>query len=154
MNSDTREFGFDDHKERAAVYSDDYQTPFLDVSLQTSHQEGSGQILPWSKLTIANFVLFLFSVIVLITNVSIMHRLPSDYCVRKLSFYCTFSTDQIKQRRSARMADRCAAPALDLLSDEYQTVKFTGHTKEGSPYQGPPNAEIDTRWDRLTTGRS
>ena len=56
--------------------------------------------------------------------------------------------------RQDRKADNRVAPALDLLSDDYQIVTFIGHAKEGSPYQGPPNAEVDAIWDRLTTGNS
>lgn len=51
-----------------------------------------------------------------------------------------------------REVEHSLAPVLDLLSDDYQTLKFIGHTKEGSPYQGPPNSKVDAVWDRLTTG--
>ncbi len=61
---------------------------------------------------------------------------------------------QKKPGLKTRVIDDCAAPALDLLNDDYQTVRFTGHTKEGSPYQGTPNIKVDANWDRLTKGNS
>lgn len=52
------------------------------------------------------------------------------------------------------LSDGDVAPALDLLNDDYKTVKFIGHSEEGSPYQGPPNAQVDAKWKRLTKGYS
>lgn len=52
------------------------------------------------------------------------------------------------------MSNDDVAPALKLLNDDYKTMKFIGHTEEGSPYQGPPNAQVDAQWERLTKGYS
>lgn len=52
------------------------------------------------------------------------------------------------------MSNDGVAPALELLNDDYKTMRFIGHTKEGSPYQGPPNTQVDAQWKRLTTGNS
>lgn len=50
------------------------------------------------------------------------------------------------------LSDDVVAPALDLLNDDYKIVEFIGHTEEGSSYQGPPNAQVDAKWKRLTKG--
>ncbi|MCJ1465022.1 hypothetical protein MMC07_003637 [Pseudocyphellaria aurata] len=119
----------DDEKDSETGDSDHAQIPLLDASLPYLQKQSRFHGRGGTYLLIANSILFCLSLILLITTTSRTSPVPQDYCIKKLSFY---------------------SPVLDLLSDDYQTVTFVGHSKEGSPYQGPPNARVDAAWDRLT----
>ena len=97
MNSSSSDLGLDNIKESDSAYLDDSRNPLLDVSLQPSQQEYSPLKSRWSCLTIANSVLFCFSVILLVINASITCHVPRDYCVKKLSFYCKSLIDKEKK---------------------------------------------------------
>ena len=145
----------DCEKEFEDCYTDETRYSLLNV--HKSHFGHSVQKWLGSHLLIANSLLFSFSLVMLLIT-SMRYHIPRDYCVRKLSFYCKslqpniLSTENITVK--GHLSNDGVAPALDLLNDNYKTVKFIGHTEEGSPYQGPPNAQVDAKWKHLTKGYS
>lgn len=147
--------GLDCEKEFEDCYTDEARNPLLNV--HKSHFGNSVQKWLGSHLLIANSLLFGFSLVLLLIA-STKHHIPRDYCVRKLSYYCKSLQSKILLTKNlpvkGHLSDDGVAPALDLLNDDYKTVKFIGHSEEGSPYQGPPNAQVDAKWDRLTKGHS
>ena len=46
-----------------------------------------------------------------------------------------------------------AAPALEVVKDDYEIVRFISSYKSQSPYKGPPSPDVDAAWDRIIEGR-
>ena len=46
-----------------------------------------------------------------------------------------------------------AAPALEVVKDDYEVVRFISSYKSQSPYKGPPSPDVDAAWDRIIEGR-
>lgn len=151
----SRNPGLDCEKDSEDCYSDEVRNPLL--YLQKSHIRNSFQTWLGSHLLVANSLLFSVS-LVMVLIASTKYHIPRDYCVRKLSFYCKPLQSNILPTTNLTvkgyMSNYGVAPALELLNDDYKTMKFIGHTEEGSPYQGPPNAQVDAHWKRLTKGYS
>lgn len=151
----SRNPGLDCEKEFEDCYTDEARNSLL--NLQKSRIGNSVQKWLGSHLLIANSLLFGISLVMLLIT-STRYHIPRDYCVRKLSFYCKplqsnmLSTTYLTAKDY--MSNDDVAPALKLLNDDYKTMIFIGHTEEGSPYQGPPNAQVDAQWKRLTKGYS
>ena len=145
--------GLDCEKEFEDCYTDEARNPLLNV--HKLHFGNSVQKWLGSHLLIANSLLFGFSLVLLLIT-SMKYHIPRDYCVRKLSYYCKSPIKILSKNLTVKghLSDGGVAPALDLLNDDYKTVKFIGHSDEGSPYQGPPNAQVDAKWKRLTKGHS
>lgn len=151
----SRNPSLDCEKEVEDCYTDEARNPLLD--LQKSRIGNSVHKWLGCHLLVANSLLFGISLVMLLIT-SMRYHIPRDYCVRKLSFYCkphpsnNVSTTNLTVK--GYMSNDGVAPALELLNDDYKTMRFIGHTEEGSPYQGPPNAQVDAQWKRLTKGYS
>lgn len=151
----SRNPSLDCEKEFEDCYTDEARNPLLD--LQKSRIGNSVHKWLGCHLLVANSLLFGISLVMLLIT-SMRYHVPRDYCVRKLSFYCKplhsniLSTTNLTVK--GYMSNGGVAPALELLNDDYKTMRFIGHTEEGSPYQGPPNAQVDAQWERLTKGYS
>lgn len=151
----SRNASLDCEKEFEDCYIDEARNPLLDS--QKSRTANSVHKWLGCHLLLANALLFGISLVMLLITLTRYH-MSQDYCVRKLSFYCKPLHSNILKITSLTvkgyMSNDGVAPALELLNDDYKTMRFIGHTKEGSPYQGPPNTKVDAQWKRLTTGYS
>lgn len=149
----SRNTNLDYEKEIEDFYTDEARNPLLD--LQKSRIGNSVPKWLGCHILVANSFLFGISLVMLLITI-MRYPIPRDYCVRKLSFYCKPLHSNILSTRNLKVKDYISndgvAPALELLNDDYKTMRFIGHTEEGSPYQGPPNAQVDAQWKRLTKG--
>lgn len=151
----SRNKNLDCEKEFENCYTDEARNPLLD--LQESRIGNSVPKWLGCRILVANSLLFGISLVMLLITI-MRYPIPRDYCVRKLSFYCKPLHSNILSTTNlivkGYMSNDGLAPALELLNDEYKTIRFIGHTEEGSLYQGPPNAQVDAHWKRLTKGYS
>ncbi|KFZ02434.1 hypothetical protein V500_00208 [Pseudogymnoascus sp. VKM F-4518 (FW-2643)] len=84
----------------------------------------SGSYVPWA----ISAVISLLCLGLLIDSIR-MHTAASQSCVAKHSIW---------------------SPALGIVNEEYNLLRYSGTFKNGSPYKGPPSPSVDAAWDNIT----
>jgi hypothetical protein len=67
-------------------------------------------------------------------------------CIDKFNAYCEFD---VESPRPDTVADSVTAPVLEVISQDYQDVRFNYSLWYPSPYKGPPTPEVDQAWHRI-----
>ena len=49
------------------------------------------------------------------------------------------------------MTDTVIAPALEIVSDDYETIRWNISATTPSPWAGPPSKEVDAAWKKYTS---
>lgn len=117
--------------------------------VSTTHLSTLWKVFPW----LVHLILLLSSTTMFLAALSTKHGL-SQNCVRKLSSPCQLRQIYLTCPRdigfpcwSESIAN--VAPALHVISDEYETWRFNGSFDLFSPYKGPPSPAVDAAWGKI-----